>query len=95
MASASSSVSPKRAATDPADGDPYSRWLAHPPGESHQTVLAGAGKPHLGPPPKNIQALDQHYENLQRELRRTFDTLLITVAPGSNTNTNMFASTPA
>jgi hypothetical protein len=58
-------------------------------------VLAGAGTPHLGPPPKNIQALDQHYENLQRELRRTFDTLLITVAPGPNTNTNMFVSTPA
>ncbi len=58
-------------------------------------VLAGAGIPHLGPPPKNIQALDEHYENLQRELRRTFDTLLITVAPGSNTNTNMFASTGA
>ncbi len=58
-------------------------------------VLAGAGTPHLGPPPKNIQALDQHYENLQRELRLTFDTLLITVAPGSNTNTSMFASTPA
>ncbi len=46
-------------------------------------------------PWKNIQALDQHYENLQRELRRTFDTLLITVAPGPNTNTNMFVSTPA
>ena len=29
------------------------------------------------------------------QFRRTFDTLLITVAPGSNTNTNMFASTPA
>jgi hypothetical protein len=58
-------------------------------------VLAGAGKPHLGPPPKNIQALDQHYENLQRELRSTFDTLHITVAPGTYINTNMFASTPA
>jgi hypothetical protein len=58
-------------------------------------VLAGAGKPHLGPPPKNIQALDQHYENLQRELRSTFDTLHITVGPGTYINTNMFASTPA
>ena len=60
-----------------------------------QPVVAGAGIPHLGPPPKNTQALDQHYENLQCELRRTFHTLLITVAPGSNTNTNMLASTPA
>jgi hypothetical protein len=58
-------------------------------------VLAGAGKPHLGPPPKNIQALDQHYENLQRQLRSTFDTLHITVGPGTYINTNMFASTPA
>lgn len=57
-------------------------------------VLAGAGKPRPGPRPKNIQALDQHYENLQRELRRTFDTLGITVSP-SHPATNMFVSTVA
>jgi hypothetical protein len=38
-------------------------------------VLAGAGRPKLGRPPKRIHPLDAHYENLQRELRRTFDTL--------------------
>jgi hypothetical protein len=38
-------------------------------------VLAGAGRSQLGRPPKRIQPLDAHYQNLQRELRRTFDTL--------------------
>jgi hypothetical protein len=38
-------------------------------------VLAGAGRPKPGRPPKRIHPLDVHYENLQRELRRTFDTL--------------------
>lgn len=38
-------------------------------------VLAGAGKPKPGRPLKRIHPLDAHYENLQRELRRTFHTL--------------------
>jgi hypothetical protein len=38
-------------------------------------VLAGAGRPRLGRPPKRIHPLDVHYENLQREMRRAFDTL--------------------
>jgi hypothetical protein len=38
-------------------------------------VLAGAGKPKLGRPPKNIDPLDVHYINLQSELSRTFKTL--------------------
>ncbi len=38
-------------------------------------VLAGAGRPKPGRPPKRIHPLDMHYENLQRELRRTFETL--------------------
>jgi len=38
-------------------------------------ILAGAGRPELGRPPKRIHPLDAHYENLQRELRRTVDTL--------------------
>jgi len=33
------------------------------------------GKARLGRPPKRIHPLDVHYENLQRELRRTFETL--------------------
>ena len=37
-------------------------------------VLAGAGRRSLAAP-KRIDPLDTHYENLQRELRRTFDTL--------------------
>jgi DNA-binding transcriptional ArsR family regulator len=40
-------------------------------------VLAGLGKPRVGRPPKNIQPIDQHYDNLQRELRRTFETLAL------------------
>nr|VFJ78827.1 MAG: hypothetical protein BECKFW1821C_GA0114237_12061 [Candidatus Kentron sp. FW] len=40
-------------------------------------VLAGLGKPRIGRPPKNVDPLDQHYDNLQRELRRTFETLAI------------------
>jgi len=38
-------------------------------------VLAGAGTPKRGRPPKRIHPLDAHYETLQRELRRTFETL--------------------
>jgi len=38
-------------------------------------VLAGAGTPKPGRPPKRIHPLDAHYETLQRELRRTFETL--------------------
>lgn len=38
-------------------------------------VLAGAGNPKPGRPPKRIHPLDVHYENLQCELRRTFETL--------------------
>jgi len=38
-------------------------------------VLAGMGKPKPGRPPKRIHPLDLHYENLQRELRSTLETL--------------------
>ncbi len=38
-------------------------------------VLAGAGKPRPGRPPKRMHPLDVHYQNLQRELRHTLDTL--------------------
>ena len=38
-------------------------------------VLAGAGKPKPGRPPKRIHPLDMHYQNLQSERRRTFRTL--------------------
>lgn len=38
-------------------------------------VLAGAGKAKLGRPPKQVHAFDVHYNNLQRELRRTLETL--------------------
>jgi hypothetical protein len=38
-------------------------------------VLAGAGTSKPGRPPKRIHPLDVHYDNLQRELRRTFDAL--------------------
>jgi len=40
-------------------------------------VLAGLGKPRMGRPPKYIHPLDQHYSNLQLELRRTFETLAL------------------
>nr|VFK15064.1 MAG: hypothetical protein BECKLFY1418C_GA0070996_101250 [Candidatus Kentron sp. LFY] len=40
-------------------------------------VLAGLGKPRIGRPPKNVQPIDQHYNNLQHELRRTFETLAL------------------
>ena len=32
-------------------------------------VLAGAGKPRRGPKPKRIHPMDQHYLNLQKEMR--------------------------
>ena len=38
-------------------------------------VLAGAARKHVGRPPKNIHPIDKHYENLQREMFRTFETL--------------------
>ena len=38
-------------------------------------VLAGACKPKPDPTPKRMHPLDLHYENLQQELRRTFETL--------------------
>ena len=38
-------------------------------------VLAGAGKKRRGQPPKNIHPIDQHYENLQREMFNTFKML--------------------
>src|SRR5713101_8795562 len=38
-------------------------------------VLAAAGTPKPGRPPTRIHPLDAHYENLQRELRRTLETL--------------------
>ncbi len=40
-------------------------------------VLAGLGKPRRGPAPKNVQPIDQHYDNFQREMRRTFETLAL------------------
>jgi len=42
-------------------------------------VLAGIGRHRLGRPPKNICPLDQHYINLQQEMRRTFETLALVV----------------
>jgi hypothetical protein len=38
-------------------------------------VLAAAAKPQPDSPPKRIHPLDVHYDTLQRELRRTFETL--------------------
>jgi hypothetical protein len=38
-------------------------------------VLAGLGNARIGRPPKQIHPLDKHYEVLQHELRRTFETL--------------------
>ena len=38
-------------------------------------VIAGAAKPHPGRPPRFLHPIDQHYDNLQREMRRTFETL--------------------
>lgn len=38
-------------------------------------VLAGAGKKHVGRPPKNIHPIDKHYENLQREMFYIFEML--------------------
>jgi hypothetical protein len=63
------------------------RYHPHPPGirtlaallilreQVIKPVLAAAGKPQPGRPPNRIHPLDVHYENLQRELRRTFETL--------------------
>lgn len=52
-------------------------------------VLAGLGKSRRSPAPKNVQPIDQHYDNLQRELRRTFETLAL-AARESTRLTNMF-----
>ena len=38
-------------------------------------VLAGLGKPRIGRPPKHVHPIDQHYQTLQQELRRTFENL--------------------
>jgi DNA-binding transcriptional ArsR family regulator len=38
-------------------------------------VLAGLGKPRVGRPPKTIHPMDQHYINLQREMRQMLVTL--------------------
>ena len=38
-------------------------------------VIAGAGRPKMGRPPKHVHPLDRHYINLQTELRATFKTL--------------------
>ncbi len=38
-------------------------------------VIAGAARPHPARPPQFIHPIDQHYDNLQREMRRTFETL--------------------
>jgi len=38
-------------------------------------VIAGAAKPRVGRPPKFLHPLDEHYQTLQRELLRTFQTL--------------------
>jgi hypothetical protein len=38
-------------------------------------VLAGLGKPRVGRPPKTIHPIDQHYINLQREMRLMLVTL--------------------
>ncbi len=38
-------------------------------------VLAGLGKPRVGRPPKTIHPIDQHYINLQREMRQMLLTL--------------------
>jgi DNA-binding transcriptional ArsR family regulator len=43
-------------------------------------VLAGLGKPRIGRPPKTIHPADAHYDNLQRELRLTFETLGLATA---------------
>ena len=40
-------------------------------------VLSGLGKPRVGRPAKTIHPLDQHYMNLQQEMRHTFETLAI------------------
>lgn len=60
-----------------------------------EPVLAGAAKPRPGPAPKKIQPLDQHYDNLQRELRSTFNTLGINTGTILNPSSNMFASRTA
>ena len=45
-----------------------------------ESVLACLGKPRIGRPPKNIHPIDKHYENLQTELRLTFETLGLATA---------------
>jgi len=42
-------------------------------------ILAGTVVKKAGRPPKNIQPIDQHYENLRNEMRLTFQTLGIAV----------------
>ena len=38
-------------------------------------VLAGLGKPRVGRPPKHVHPIDQRYQGLQHELRRTLQAL--------------------
>ena len=38
-------------------------------------VLAGVCRPKRGRPPKNVHPLDEHYQNLQREMLATLQTL--------------------
>ena len=45
-----------------------------------EPVLAGLGKPRVGRPPKHIHPIDQHYQTLQQELRRAFETLGLVAA---------------
>lgn len=41
-------------------------------------IMAGAGRPHVGRPPKNLHPIDIHYQNLLQELKETFQTLGLT-----------------
>jgi hypothetical protein len=43
-------------------------------GKVIKPVLADAGKPKPGRPPKRVHPLDVHYTNLQREMHHTLDT---------------------
>jgi hypothetical protein len=40
-------------------------------------VLAGAGKTKRGPKPKNLSLVNEHYQNLQAEMFKLFQTLHI------------------
>jgi len=38
-------------------------------------VLAGAGRPRIGRPPKNLHPIDEHYRKIHQHMRRLFDHL--------------------